>query len=94
MAGLVVRCSIVLAEGWSDTNRADLPALEDAPEARSLISISEDSWPVAPDTRTLRTIISIEATSAASIRWYAQHVLGLDEEHPSWIEMERQLPSA
>lgn len=48
VAGLIVRCSIVLAEGWSNTNRADLAALDDAPEARNLISISEYSWPSSP----------------------------------------------
>jgi hypothetical protein len=39
----------------------------------------------------MRAIISIEADNAASIRWYAREVLGLDRHDPAWHDMERQL---
>ena len=94
MAGAVVSCSIVIADvGWGDVNRADLATHRDAPAARGLISISEESWPQASGSPSLRAVISIQATNAASVRWYARDVLGLDERHPAWIDMERQLRS-
>jgi len=81
----------VIAERWPDVNRADLRGRRNAPEARGLISISEESCPHAVDTRAMRSIISIEADNADSIRWYAHDVLGLDRHDTAWLEMERQL---
>lgn len=87
----VVRCSIVIAERSPDDNLVDLAARRDAPEARGLISISEESWPQAAGTSAMRSVISIEADNADSVRWYVRDVLGLDAGHPTWLDMERQL---
>ncbi len=87
----VVRCSIVIAEAAAGINRVDLGGLGDAPEARGLISINEESWPQGKGSNAMRAVVSIEADNADSIRWYARRVLRLDEDHPSWLDMERQL---
>lgn len=90
MAG-VVTCSIVIANRWRDVDLTDLAARGDAPEARGLISIGEESWPQAAGSTTMRAIVSIEADNADSIRWYASEVLRLDPDQPAWLDMERQL---
>lgn len=89
----VLKCSIVIAELWPDANRAGLGRRRDAPAARGLISISKESWPQEEGSAAMRAVISIEADTT-SIRWYAREVLLLDEDHPSWLDMERQIFSA
>jgi hypothetical protein len=91
MASAVLRCSIVIAEAWPKVNRVDLAARRDAPEADGLISVSEESWPQVAGSTAMRAIVSIEATNAESIRWYAREVLRLREIDPAWSDMERQL---
>jgi hypothetical protein len=90
MAG-VVTCSIVLAERWPDANLTHIVTHQDAPEARGLISVSEESWPQATGAPALRAVITVEATNPDSIRWYARQVLDLAPDHPAWQDMERQL---
>jgi hypothetical protein len=90
----VVTCSIVVAEWSADVDRSDLAARRDAPEARGLISINEDSWPQRDGSSEMRAVISIEATNATSVRWYAHEVLGLEESDPSWDDMERQIAAS
>ena len=87
----VVACSIVLVDRWPDVDLTDLAGWDGAPEAGGLISVSEESWPQVAGNREMRAIISIEADNPASIRWYAREVLRLDEGHPAWLDMERQL---
>jgi hypothetical protein len=90
----VWRCSIVIAEAWPDVNRVDLAARRDAPEAGGLISVSEESWPQVAGSPVMRAIVSIEATNADSIRWYAREVLRLRGSDPAWFDIERQLAAA
>ena len=90
----VVTCSIVVADRGSGINRCDLAAGRSSDEARGLISISEDSLPQATPGAGLRSVISIEATNAESIRWYAREILGLDRDHPAWHDMERQIATS
>ena len=87
----VVACSIVLVDRWPDVDLTELAGRAGAPEARGLISISEESWPQPAGSTVMRAIISIEADNADSIRWYVREILGLRERHPSWLDMERQL---
>jgi hypothetical protein len=87
----VLTCSIVIVDRWPDVDLTDLGGRAGAPEARGLISISEESWPQAAGSRAMRAIISIEADNPASIRWYARAILKLNEGHPAWLDMERQL---
>ena len=87
----VVACSIVLVDRWPDVDLTELAGRAGAPEARGLISISEESWPQPAGSTVMRAIISIEADNADSIRWYVRAILGLRERHPSWLDMERQL---
>jgi hypothetical protein len=91
MVSAVLRCSIVIAEAWPEVNRVDLAARRDAREAEGLISVSEESWPQVAGSTVMRAIVSIEATNAESIRWYAREVLRLRESDPAWSDMERQL---
>lgn len=87
----VITCSIVIAEWAGTADRTDLSSGRDAPEARGLISIREESWPQAAGSSELRAVISIEATNGESIRWYARRVLRLDQASASWHDMERQI---
>jgi hypothetical protein len=57
----VVACSIVIAERAAGVDRTDLASGRDAPEARGLISIHEDSWPQTRGSSELRAVVSIEA---------------------------------
>jgi hypothetical protein len=91
MPSAVVRCSIVIAEARPDVNRVDLAAHRDAPEAAGLISVSEESWPQTGGSAVMRAVVSIEATNAGSVRWYARDVLRLRSTDPAWLDMERQL---
>jgi hypothetical protein len=93
MSGILT-CSIVIVERWPDVDLTDLGGRAGVPEARGLISISEESWPQASDSRAMRAIISIEADNPASIRWYAREILKLNDGHPAWLDMERQLAAA
>ena len=90
----VISCSIVIAERWPDVNLADLAMRRAAPEARGLISISEESWPQAAGSTARRAVISIEADNPESMRWYAHEILELDPGHPTWLDMERQLTAS
>ena len=90
----VVTCSIVISESGADVDRTDLASGRNAPEARGLISISEDTRPQMSGSPERQAVISIEATNGDSIRWYAQEVLGLHHDHPSWDDMERQLANS
>jgi hypothetical protein len=90
----VVCCSIVIANRDPDADRTALTTLREAREARGLISIAEESWPLTEGSRTLRSVVSIEADNPTSIRWYAERVLGLGRGHPAWVDMERQLHGA
>jgi hypothetical protein len=56
-----------------------------------LISVSKEAWPQAEGSMAMRAVISIEADNTTSIRWYAREVLRLHEDHPSWLDMERQV---
>jgi hypothetical protein len=87
----VVACSIVLADHWPDVDLTELAGRAGAPEARGLISISEESWPQPAGSTVMRAVISIEADNADSIRWYVREILGLGEGNPAWLDMERQL---
>ena len=93
MAG-VVSCSIVIAHRRPDVNWAELAGLRDAPEAHGLISVSEESWPQVAGSGDMRAVVSVEAASPDSVRWYAHEVLRLREDHPAWQDMERQLGRA
>ena len=53
--------------------------------------MSEESWPQVAGSTVMRAIVSIEATNAESIRWYAREVLRLRVSDPAWSDMERQL---
>lgn len=86
----VVACSIVLVDRWSDVDLTELAGRAGAPEARGLISISEESWPQPAGSTVMRAVISIEADNADSIRWYVREILGLPEGHPAWLDVERQ----
>jgi hypothetical protein len=90
----VVTCSIVIANRWSDADLTDLAERVGAAEARGLISVGEESWPRADGERAMRAVVSIEADNPDSIRWYAREVLRLNEDDPSWLDMERQLRGA
>lgn len=87
----VAACSIVLVDRWPDVDLTDLAGRAGAPEARGLISISEESWPQAAGSGAMRAIISIEADNPDSIRWYAREILRLHGGHPAWQDIERQL---
>lgn len=87
----VVACSVVIVDRWRDVDLTELAGRAGAPEARGLISISEESWPQAAGSRVMRALISIEADNPDSIRWYAREVLGLQEGHAAWLDLERQL---
>lgn len=90
----VVACSIVLVDRWSDVDLTELAGRAEAPEARGLISISEESWPQPAGSTAMRAVISIEADNADSIRWYVREILGVREGHPGWLDVERQLRAA
>ena len=47
-----------------------------------------------PVARDMRAVVSVEAASPDSVRWYADEVLRLREHHPAWQDMERQLGRA
>jgi hypothetical protein len=87
----VVTCSIVVPDPTPGVDRTDLAAARETPQARGLISISEDSWPLADGSSGMQALVSIEATNAESIRWYASEILGIDETHPAWEDLERQI---
>jgi hypothetical protein len=90
----IVTCSIVIAEWAGNADRTDLTSGRDAPEARGLISIREESWPQTAGSSELRAVISIEATNGESIRWYARKILRLDRASASWDDMERQIAAS
>jgi len=90
MAG-IGSCSIVIAHRSPDVNRAELATRRDAPEVHGLISVSEESWPLAQGSGAMRAVVSIEADNADSIRWYAHEILRLREGQSAWPDMERQL---
>jgi hypothetical protein len=87
----VVTCSIVIANRCPDADLTKLAGRGEVPEARGLISIGEESWPHTAGASAMRAILSIEADNPDSVRWYAREVLRLDEDHPAWLDMERQL---
>ena len=90
----VLMCSIVVDESVADIDRTDLASGRNTPEARGLISITEDSRRQTGESLSVEAVISIEATNAESIRWYAHEILGLDKRHPSWDDMERQIAAS
>jgi hypothetical protein len=90
----VVACSVVIVDRWPDVDLTELAGRAGAPEARGLISISEESWPQAADSRVMRALISIEADNPDSIRWYAREILGLREGNGAWLDVERQLDAS
>jgi hypothetical protein len=90
MAG-VVSCSIVIAHRSPDVNWAELATRRDAPEVHGLISVNEESRPLAQGSGAMRAVVSIEADNADSIRWYAHEILRLREGQSAWHDMERQL---
>jgi hypothetical protein len=49
--------SIVIVDRWPDVELTDLGGWAGAPEARGLISISEEPWPQAGGSRAMRAII-------------------------------------
>jgi hypothetical protein len=55
----VVACSIVLVDRWSDVDLTELAGRAEAPEARGLISISEESWPQPAGSTAVREILGL-----------------------------------
>jgi hypothetical protein len=65
-----------------------------SPEAarRGVLTVHVDAGSFTQDLdEAIKRSYTIQASSAAAIRWYALEEVGLTEGGPAWDEMERQL---